>query len=446
MRKLTIIPILAIGVAVLVMLIKNRAEPERLEFEEKITTARTIEVPSLTVVPRFTGYGTVEPSQVWNSVAQVSGKVTKVDPSFEEGNIIPVDQFLLQIDPTDYELAIAQVETNIESTRAKIAELEIQQKNSEASLAIEKESLSILEMEVQRKQKLVASGAVSSSELEREQRSVLAQRQSIQNLENTVNLYPAERRRLEAELARLEAQLKGARLDLQRTTITMPFVGRIAEVGVEQFQYVRQGDRLATADAIAKAEIEVQVPLWRLGALIRSEGITDISELRAVNIGERLGVSARVYLDLDDLLTEWEGRVVRFSDELDPQSRTLGVIVEVDEPYSNIQPGVRPPLVKGFFVRVELLGRPRPNTLVIPRSALHDRHVHVVNSDSRLERRLVRTEIDAASYYSVIEGLQAGERIVVSDLIPAIEGMLLDPVEDPETALRLDRTARAESE
>ena len=299
-------------------------------------------------------------------------------------------------------------------------------------------------MEVQRKQKLVASGAVSSSELEREQRSVLAQRQSIQNLENRVNLYPAERRRLEAELARLEAQLKSARLDLERTRITMPFVGRIAEVGVEQFQFVRQGDRLATADSIAKAEIEVQVPLWRLGALIRSEGITDISELRAVNIGERLGVSARVYLDLDDLLTEWEGRVVRFSDELDPQSRTLGVIVEVDKPYSNIQPGVRPPLVKGFFVRVELLGRPRPDKLVIPRSALHEGHVYVVNSDNRLQRRRVTTEIDAASYYSVIEGLQAGERIVVSDLIPAIDGMLLDPVDDPETALRLARAARAE--
>ena len=301
-------------------------------------------------------------------------------------------------------------------------------------------------MEVQRKQKLVSSGAVSSSELEREQRGVLAQRQSIPSLENTVNLYPAERRRLEAELARLEAQLKGARLDLQRTRVTMPFVGRIAEVGVEQFQFVRQGDRLATADAIAKAEINVQVPVWRLSALVRSEGITDISELRAVNIGERLGVSARVYLDLDDLLIEWEGRVVRFSDELDPQSRTLGVIVEVDKPYSNIQPGVRPPLVKGFFVRVELLGRPRPDTLVIPRSALYRGHVHVVNSDNRLERRKVRTEIDAASYYSVIEGLQAGDRIVVSDLVPAIDGMLIDPMDDPETTQRLARAARAEAD
>lgn len=444
-RKLILIPILAIGIAVLFVLIKNRAEPERLEFVEKVTAVRTIDVPALTVIPRFTGHGTVEPSQVWHSVAQVSGKVTIVDPSFKKGNILAKDQFLLQINPTDFELAIAQVETDIESVRAQVAELEIQETNSQASLSIEKESLSILEMEVERKRKLVGSGAVSSSDLEREQRSVLAQRQSIQNLENALNLYPAERRRREAELARLQAQLQSARLDLDRTRISMPFTGRIAEVGVEQYQYVRQGERLATADAIDKAEIEVQVPLWRLAAIIRSEGITDVAELRAFNIGERLGVTARVYLDQDDLFTEWEGRVVRFSDQLDPQTRTLGVIVEVDKPYSNIQPGIRPPLVKGFFVRVELRGRPRPNTLVIPRSALHEGQVYIMRMDSRLEKRRVVTDIQGASYYSVSDGLRAGEKIVVSDLIPAIDGMLLDSVDDAETMARLARAAQAET-
>ena len=129
-RRLIFVPIVAVGIVAAYVLVKNRAEPERLEYAEKVTAVRSIQVPNLTVIPRFTGYGTAEPSQVWNSVAQVSGKVTIVDPSFEKGNIVAEDQFLLQIDPTDFELAIAQVETNIESVRAQIAELEIQQKNS----------------------------------------------------------------------------------------------------------------------------------------------------------------------------------------------------------------------------------------------------------------------------------------------------------------------------
>jgi hypothetical protein len=37
----------------------------------------------------------------------------------------------------------------------------------------------------------------------------------------------------------------------------------------------------------------------------------------------------------------------------------------------------------------------------------------------------------------IVDGLEAGARIVVSDVVPAIEGMLLDPVPDEAAAERL---------
>lgn len=443
-KKLLFIPVLAVGIAIMVILVKNRADPQKSEYEETRTAVRVIEVPSLTIVPAFRGYGNVEPSQVWNGVVQVAGKVISVGPSFKRGTIVPAGQFLLQIDPTDYELAIAQAETNIEAVQAQIAEIEIQEQNSASSLKIEQESLEISRKELRRKQSLISQGAASSSEVEKEQRSVLAQTQSVQALENTIRLYPAERRRLEAELARLQSQLDGAQLDLERTRVTIPFTARIAEVGVEEYQFVRQGDRLGTADGIDKAEIEVQVPLWRIAALIRSEGISDVAELRNDDIGDRLGLSASVYLGQDTIFAEWKGRVARFTDALDPQTRTLGIIVEVDQPYAGVRPGVRPPLVKGMFVDVEIRGRPRPGSLIVPRAALHGDQVYVVDSENRLQKRRVTIGVVGASYYSVTEGLRMGERIVVSDVAPAIEGMLLEPVEDPDTASRLAQAARGQ--
>lgn len=444
-KKLLFIPVIAMGIATMYILVKNRADPEKLQFEESRFAVRVIQVPSLTVVPSFRGYGNVKPSQVWNGVAQVAGKVIAVDPTFKRGTIAPDGQFLIQIDPTDYELAIARVETDIEATRARIAEIEQQEVNSSASLKIEQESLELSRAELGRKRNLVAQGAASSSEVEKEQRNVLAQSQSVQALSNTISLYPVERRRLAAELNRLQTQLDDAKLDLDRTRVTLPFTARISEVAVEQFQFVRQGDRLGTADGISRAEVEVQMPLWRIAALIRSEGVTDISELQSGAIGERLGVTARVNLERDTLSAEWEGRVARFADALDLETRTMGIIVEVDNPYAGVRPGIRPPLVKGMFVDVELRGRPRPESLVIPRAALHGEYVYVVDADSRLERRTVRIGRSGVSYYSVDEGLTAGERIVVSDLNPAIEGMLLDPVPDPDTLTRLTEAATADS-
>jgi len=90
-----------------------------------------------------------------------------------------------------------------------------------------------------------------------------------------------------------------------------------------------------------------------------------------------------------------------------------------------------------MFVGVELRGRSRPNTLIIPRSALHGQHVYVLNQENRLETRAITTGVAGASYYSVTDGLEAGEKIIVSDLVPAIEGMLLHPIDDPETTARL---------
>ena len=188
-KQLLFIPVIALGIAAMYVLVKNRADPDKLQYEERSTAVRTIEVPSLTVVPSFHGYGNVEPSQVWNGVAQVAGKVVGVDPAFKRGAIIPAGQFLLQIDPTDYELAIARVDTDIESTRARIAEIELQEINSRASLEIEQESLEISRAELARKRNLVAQGAASSSEVEKEQRNVLAQTQSVQALNNTLSAW-----------------------------------------------------------------------------------------------------------------------------------------------------------------------------------------------------------------------------------------------------------------
>ena len=71
-RQLLFIPLLLAGTAALFLLTKNRADPERLDLPESVTAVRTIEVPSLTVIPTFTGNGNVEPEQVWHGVAQVA--------------------------------------------------------------------------------------------------------------------------------------------------------------------------------------------------------------------------------------------------------------------------------------------------------------------------------------------------------------------------------------
>ena len=49
-----------------------------------------------------------------------------------------------------------------------------------------------------------------------------------------------------------------------------------------------------------------------------------------------------------------------------------------------------------------------------------------------------------SNFFVVESGLEGGERLVVSDLIPAIEGMLLGPMVDQRLSARILAEARGE--
>ena len=407
---------------------------------ERSRAARVITVPSVNLIPKVLGYGTVAPGKVWEAVAQVSGKIIETHPKLDEGQFLQAGAVLLRIDPADYELEVAQIEGDIAATRAQLAELEIREQNTRTALAIEKQSLGLSEKELRRKRSLVKKGTVPQSEVDKEERSVLSQRQSVTSQENALKLLPVEQQLLEAQLARYQARLEAARLDLARTTVTLPFTARLAQINVEANQYVRVGDVLVVADDISVAEVLVQLAIPRFRNVIetRDEPIRQIPE---TDLGEFLGVSALVRMPEFDV--EWAARLVRLRPTIDPDTRTVGAIVEVNEPYRQARLGIRPPLVKEMFVEVLMWGKPRPDSVVVPRTAIHDDKVYLMNDDGRLEIRPVELGLIQPELASIRSGLQAGEQLIISDLIPAIQGMRLEPHPDEAALQRLVNLAEA---
>ncbi len=431
------------ALAVLVLLSRTRPPPEQVAVQERITAVRVIEVPRVTAVPRAVAHGNVEPSRTWEAVAQVAGQVVHMHPRLERGRLLEAGTEILRIDPTDYRLAVAQIQTSLQAARASLAQMAVEEANTRASLDIEEQALALGEQELDRRRRLLGQGTVTRSDFDAEQRKVLAQRQGVQSLRNAMALFPARRELIEAELARYRAQLESARLDLERTVMRLPFDARIARVDVETTQFVRQGEVVAVADGIDRAEVAAQLAIGQMRGLVRGERTLDLSTAAGGERAEQaLAIQARVRLRHPGIDVEWGGRVARLREALDPRARTVGLIVEVDDPYRDVQPGVRPPLIKGLFVEVELRGRPRPDSLVIPRAALHGDTVHVAGPDDRLAHRTVEVDLFQPGYVVVASGLEAGERVVISDLLPAIEGMLLAPVDDADAlAVLLDEVA-----
>ena len=82
--------------------------------------------------------------------------------------------------------------------------------------------------------------------------------------------------------------------------------------------------------------------------------------------------------------------------------------------------------------------------IVIPRSALHEGHVYVVNGEQRLERRKVDVAFAQSSFVCLRGGLRKGELLVVVDPTPAIEGLLVAPEVDETLLTALIAEARGE--
>jgi membrane fusion protein, multidrug efflux system len=442
-RAIGVIPIL-VGVLVLAWLRSNAREPQKNPENEQVRVLRVIRVPTCDVVPRVEAYGTVEPSQVWRAVAEVKGRVTRVHDELRPGSILRQGVEILQVDRAEYDLAVSRLNADIAQANAQLAELDAAESNDKKSLVIEQKLLTVAMREQDRLAELAKTNAATQANLDAQTRQTLAQQQKVQTLQNSLNLVPSKRDSLNATITVKQASKKQAEIDASKTRLVAPYDCRLADVSIEVGQFIAAGELLFEAHNTAAAEVEAQVPVDQASTLILprdSELGSELPSMQAVR--DLFRIKATVTNATGSDAANWEAKFLRIRETIDPQTRTVGLVVGVDRPYEKIIPGRRPPLVKGTFCRVELKGEVRANRIVIPRSAVHDGSVYVLDSENRLRRRPVEIEFSQGAFSVVSSGLDGDELLVVSDPTPAIDGMLINSVED--TSLLNDVVAEATS-
>ncbi|MEN8165636.1 MAG: efflux RND transporter periplasmic adaptor subunit, partial [Acidobacteriota bacterium] len=225
-------------------------------------------------------------------------------------------------------------------------------------------------------------------------------------------------RQAEAELAAAQADLAVARLNLERTTITLPFDGIVESETVDLGQYVTIGKKLATVYGTKVAE--VHVPLAE-------------RELAWFRVPSRPGIKgppATVIANFGGVTQEWSGEVVRIEARVDTTSRMVPVIIAVPDPFRTSNHEI--PLLPGTFVKVEISGYDLEQVVAVPRHAIREGSVVWTVVDEQLKITpvtTVRTDMDTAY---ITEGLQPGDRVVVSQLDAITDGMTVRAVETTE--------------
>ncbi|WP_444924967.1 efflux RND transporter periplasmic adaptor subunit [Microbulbifer sp. DLAB2-AF] len=421
-RRLALPILVAVGISLSMALVMSKSPPNHDVQDALITPVNVVLVQELPLRAQAVAYGEVKPSTFLEANAEVSGRIVYTAPELESGNIIPAGTLVLKIDDTSYQLALARAESDLAANRANLQELKVEEVNSQRSLEIAERTLKLGEKELERKQTLVAKGTVSRSSVDVEEQNVLRLRQEVQNQTSQLSLFPTRRKVIEAQIARSEAQVRDSKYSLERTQVTLPFDARIGEVHVEENQYVAGNARLFDASGLDQVEIAAELPMLHVAPLLRnlrpgSDLVPAPEELPKI----LLGLEARITLVGGPGDNEWKGQVVRLGGALDSTSRTLSVVVAVDDPYGEALAGKKPPLFRGMYARVELIAPSAP-ALAIPRRALHEGRVYLVE-DGKLRLRQVQVDYHQGDTTVIRAGLFPGEQVIVTDVIPAIDGM-----------------------
>lgn len=438
---------IGIGIGIFLFMSSSRKPPGQKNIVANSPTVRVMEIKPITVVPRAIGYGTAQPIRTWKAIAQVSGKIIYTHPQLQKGSIIKQGSELLRIDPTEYQINITKTKSSIQNFLVQIQQLKVEDKNNHKLLDLQKTDLEIKRQEAERQEQLYKKKIISKTEYESQLRAFISQEVQVQNIQNALNLVPVKLELLQTQLSQANSDLETAQLKLSYTTITAPFDIQVAAVNNKISEFIQTGQTILEANDISKSEVEAQFVMQSMLPIFMS------IQSRAVNLeatthsmGDALGIQAKVglagYVGND---VQWEGTFSRRSDTLDTETRTIGLIVTVNNDFENPAQKRGRLLLKGAYCKVLLKGLEQPGSIVIPRSALHPQNiVYLMNSEQKLEKRKIEVFYSLSNFSVIQNGLKSGDNLILSDIIPAVEGMKVDPAMDTEIFSQLVIDAKGE--
>lgn len=372
--------ILMAALAIFGMMVANRAEPPKVEPHKHVPSVRAITVQPADIAIKLPSQGMIESRQVTTLASEVAGRVIRVSPKFNTGELFEEGEILLELEPADYEAALRQAEASLAD--ARLAE------------ATEK---------ARAEQAVRDWGKLAG----KEKPGDLAVRKP--HLESAASRVKAA-----------EAAVVKATRDVERTAIKAPFRGKLRAKFTELGSVLAPGARVAelySADAL-----ELRLPL----------SLDDYSFLDA----DTTKAGVRLHTSIGGKEHAWQAKVSRLEGDVDRGSRSVYLVAEVVDTKADDT------LMKpGLFVRAEVGGTTLKNVTRVPRAAfLDEKRVLVVHPDNTIHSRELRVVRGEGAHQIVSGGLEQGDRVVVSTLASPVEGMAVEVVPAAPTQVAEGKT------
>lgn len=339
---------------------QQEAQPEPVQVSVMTLTPQTVDV-SEDLPGRVAAFRTAEIRP------QVSGIVQR--RLFEQGADIQAGAALFEIDAAPFKAEVQNAQAALKRAQAVLARARIQ---------------------VERLQPLVSAEAVS---------------------QQTFDDAASQREQATADVAQAEATLARKRLDLKYATVSAPISGRVDQAQVSEGALVSTTDTtpMATVQQIDQVYVDVR------------ESATSLERWRHA-LGNRLapgadGVPVQV-LDSSGKAYGLIGKILFSGISVDASTGNVLLRVQVDNPQRQLLPGM--------YVLARVPRAHYADALSVPQQAVLRRDgqasVWVVGEGEQVQRVPVELGELVGRRYRIVNGLSAGQRVVIEGLDRLAEG------------------------
>lgn len=391
----TVVPVgvIAGGVVAARTIIADRPEPQVQERVEAPTLVRVLTAQTEEGRPLVRAQGTVVPSRQLSVVSEVSGRIVRMHPEVTVGGLIPEGTEIFSIDSSSYRINVAERETELATARA--------------NLEIERGRQAVAEREWEIFREALGTEGANSELATRAPQMATAQ----------------------TAIDAAEVRLRRARLDLNRTSIRAPFDAIVLNETAEEGLLVSPSGPLATIAATDVYWVQAAVP------------VDDLPTLAIPEFNAQSGSPVTVVQNYGTRQFRRQGEIVRLLPEMDTVGRLARVLVAVRDPLlqtdesAELRAQGQVPLLLGTYVELEFSAVHARPVVRLPRSVVKDGHdVWVMTDEDRLAVRRVEIAWREENDVLVAEGVRPGERVVVSHIETAVDGMALRLSDAPEPA------------
>ena len=422
-RFIMVFTIIFMGFFVMIVLGMTRKRPPQMPFQEPALQVEVLEANPENVPIVITGYGEARVLDEVSIAPEVSGKVVKVHPRLEAGEVIPEGDIIFQIDTRDYEAAYTEAKATVTQMKSSLERMKRQYEIDKERLKTIQRTCELSRQQYERVRELFEKDKVGTqSGVDQAEQAWNSASDQQEQMEKTVELYPLQIQEAESSLLSAQSRRDTAKLRLERCTVKAPFEARIKSVSVEKGQYVSPGMSVITLadDSI----LEIQVPLDSRDAnrwLPFDDAGNNTSNAWVKGLKN---VKCKIRWTESKSEEYWEGtlnRVVKF----DEQTRTVTVAVRVAGKEALSKNHGSLPLVEGMFCSVEIPGKTLENVYSVPRWAVSFENTVYLDVDGKLKTVPVEVARSQGEEAYISEGLKPGDRVIITRLIDPMENTKL---------------------